>query len=187
MLDGRACLDFDCIDGWRKRRAGDPWWDAYLEERVAEPGKAPPADVSVSEGRKRHFVQEDETDESSSHERWIELGREHANVAAFLTEGGWHVEHAGTSGGPDGRPITGLTDVAFIEEYARNHLDGTFEDALISLHRHGPTPTHLQETRAKAEQVIAELVNERNANTNAVKDVFACSRRLVQEIAKRAR
>ncbi len=187
MLDGRACLNFDCIDGWRKRRPGDPWWDAYLEERVGEPGKAPPADVSVSEGRKRHYVQEDETDESSSHELWIELGRGPADAAAFLAGGGWHVQHAGTSGTPDGRPITGLTDAAFLEEYARDRLDGTFEEALISLQRHGPTPTHLREIRTKAEQVIAELVNERNANPNAVKDVFDCSRRLVQEIAKRAR
>ena len=185
MLDGRACLNFDCIDGWRKRRSGDPWWDAYLEERVAGPARAPESEVSVSEGRKRHVVVDDETGESS--ERWIELGRERADVAAFLVEGGWHVEHAGASGGPHGRHITGLTDVAFLEEYARNSLDGTFEDALISLQRKGPVPKHLREIRSKAEQVIAELVNEHDANTDAVKDVFDCSRRLVQEIAKRAR
>jgi len=186
MLDGRSCLNFECIDGWRTRRARDPWWDTYLEERVAGPAKAPEADVSVSEGRKRHFVQEDETDESSSHERWIELGRAPADAAAFLAEGGWHIEHAGTTGGEEGRPTTGITDRALIEAYARSRLDGTFEDALSTLSR-GPAPKHLRAYRAQAEQVIAELVNERNANTNAVKNVFDCSRRLVQEIAKRAR
>jgi hypothetical protein len=185
MPDGRACLNFDCVKGWRKRRPGDPWWDAYLEERVAEPARAPESEVSVSEGRKRHVVVDDETGESS--ERWIELGRERADVAAFLVEGGWHVEHAGASGGPPGRRITGLTDAAFLEEYARNSLDGTFEDALISLQRKGPAPKYLREIRTEAERVIAELVNEHNANTGAVKDVFDCSRRLVQEIAKRAR
>ncbi len=178
------CLNFDCVKGWRKRRPGDPWWDAYLEERVAEPANAPPV-ATMSEGRKRDVVVDDQTGESRV--RWIELGRERADVAAVLAGGGWHVQHAGTSGTPDGRPITGLTDVAFIEEYARNRLDGTFEDALISLQRKGPVPRNLREIRTETEQVIAELVNERNANTNAVKDVFNCSRRLVQEIAKRAR
>jgi hypothetical protein len=182
----RPCLNFDCVGGWRKRRAGDPWWDTYLEEQVAEPEKAPAADVSVSEGRKRHFVQDDESDESSSHERWIELGSEPADAAAFLAAGGWHIEKAGTTGTPDGRPITGLTDRALIEDYARSRLDGTFEDAVSTLGR-GPAPKHLRACRAQAEQVIAELVNERGANTDSVKDVFDCSRRLVQQIAKRAR
>jgi hypothetical protein len=140
----------------------------------------------VSEGRKCHFVQDEESDESSSHERWIELGSEPADAAAFLAAGGWHIEKAGMTGTPDGRPITGLTDRALIEDYARSRLDGTFEDAVSTLGR-GPAPKHLRACRAQAEQVIAELVNERGANTDSVKDVFDCSRRLVQQIAKRAR
>jgi hypothetical protein len=78
MLDGRPCLNFDCINGWRKRRAGDPWWDAYLEQRVDEPAKAPQRDYDLD-------------------------GFEHG----FLIGGGWHIEKAGTTGAPDGRPITG--------------------------------------------------------------------------------
>jgi hypothetical protein len=158
MLDGRPCLNFDCIKGWRKRRSGDPWWDTYLEQRVEKPAKAPQRDYDLD-----------------------------AHEHGFLQGGGWHSENAGTASAPDGRPIAGLTDFALIEEYARSRLDGTFEDALIALQRHGPVPSHLQEVRTKAEQVIAELVNGRDANTDAVKEVFDCSRRLVQEIAKQAR
>jgi hypothetical protein len=186
MLDGRPCLNFDCVKGWRKRKRSDPWWDTYLERQVAEPAKAPEAEVSVSEGRKRHVVEHDGTDESSSHERWIELGQVGADTAAFLVEGGWLSEHAGTAGGPDGRPAAGLTDIALIEAHARTRLNGRFEDALIALRRHGPVPKQLRKPREAAEQVIAELVNELGANTEAVKDAFGCSRRLVQEIAKRA-
>jgi hypothetical protein len=186
MLDGRPCLNFDCVKGWRKRTRSDPWWGTYLGERIAEPEKAPEPEAAASLGRKLHVVQQDQTDESSSHDRWIELGRAGADDAAFLVEGGWYAQHAGTNGMPDGRPVKGITDRAADEAHARRRLDGTFEDARRSF-RHGPVPPHRRELRAAAERVIAELVNELDANSEAVKDVFGCSRRLVQTIAKRAR
>jgi hypothetical protein len=78
MLDGRPCLNFDCVKGWRKRQRSEPYWDTYLELPVGTPAKAPERDFDLE------------------------------GYEDFLTADGWHIEKAGTNGNPVGRPAAKL-------------------------------------------------------------------------------
>jgi hypothetical protein len=105
---------------------------------------------------------------------------------SFLVAGGWYIESAGGSEALVGRPTQGLLSPSRIEDYARARLDGTF-DAALAAFKPGPKSPEFQELRTRADEVIAELVNAKRANTQTVATVFGCKRRTVQQIANYAR
>jgi hypothetical protein len=134
-------------------------------------------DLTVNHGRVKVWVPSSDGD-GSGEVRKRDLGR--GRVEGFLEEGGAHIEKAGATGNPVGRPTKGITGRVLLRDLLVESLDGVSIDrAADSLRRGRLTEQESSDRRVLAEAVARLYLGERKPNRKALADLIGCSQKTV--------
>jgi hypothetical protein len=118
----------------------------------------------------------------------IPLGDEGAQKVDFLASGGWHIEHAGATGGKRGRPVKGATSRELIRQRFEALLDRPLDDVLAEAKlsaggRKNPASRAAHDELARPVHLLVRA-RQRPVNRAALASVLGCSSRTVDRLAE---